>query len=148
MSAFSDLTLPWLVGEVQLRASAPLLLAVLFNSVATLCMECSETNAVHWFLPAASPAASVFTGQWLLIVNPPTSVDAMHPFCILEALFLLPLTVNKIVAFWFRLLAMSLQRDLHLVMTFLMWIHKTDFVLLQVLYWTCFPEDWLYFLWR
>lgn len=47
MSAFSDLTLLWLVGEVQLRASAPLLLAVLFNSVATLCMECSETNAVH-----------------------------------------------------------------------------------------------------
>lgn len=47
MSAFSDLILPWLVGEVQLRASVPLLLAVLLNSVAILSTGCSEINAIY-----------------------------------------------------------------------------------------------------
>lgn len=47
MSAFSDLTLPWLVGEVQLRALVPLLLAVLLNSVDILCIECSKIHAIY-----------------------------------------------------------------------------------------------------
>lgn len=40
-------------------------------------------------------------------------VETVYSFHVLEALFLLPVTINEIVAFWFRFLVLSLWRDLN-----------------------------------
>lgn len=41
------------------------------------------------------------------------SGETVHSFRVLEALFLLPMSINEIAAFWFRFLVMSLWRDLN-----------------------------------
>lgn len=89
----------------------------------------------------------MFTGQWLLIVNPYMLIETVQSFSVLEALFVLSIRINEKIAFWFRFLVMSLWRDLNGDFEFSA-TQRTEFLLMQVLYWTCFLKDCLYFLWR
>lgn len=60
-------------------------------------------------------------------------IETVQSFSVLEALFVLSITINEKIAFWFRFLVMSLWKDLNGDYDFSA-TQRTEFLLMQVLY--------------